>query len=361
MKNIIRFPRDATAFTKELRKKVNSYFTENNLKKTGTNQLYWKAGFFLTSFFGLAIMLFVIDPAWYLFYVGYAALGFLMAGIGMNVMHDANHGSFSSRKWVNKIMGATIYILAGNSHNWIAQHNLLHHTFTNIEGHDEDIEAGRFIRFSKNAQYYWYNKLQKYSAYTAFLYSLLTINWVITTDWTQTSRFLKDPRVKNNMPKPIVAWTIVVVSKLILFSFWFLLPIVLGVPFAHAIFGFILMHLIAGSILSHIFQLAHINEDAHVITEEQVNDPSFVHQLETTANFGTKSKFLIWYTGGLTHQVEHHLFPNISHAHYPKIASIVRETAKNFNVPYFQTENFMTALYEHYAYIKSLGRKPLSA
>ena len=73
-----------------------------------------------------------------------------MAGVGMNVMHDGNHGSFSKYDWVNKIMGGSIYILAGNVFNWKVQHNVLHHTFTNVHGHDEDLEAGKILRFSKH-------------------------------------------------------------------------------------------------------------------------------------------------------------------------------------------------------------------
>ncbi|MCI5051477.1 MAG: acyl-CoA desaturase [Candidatus Pacebacteria bacterium] len=357
MKKNIRFPRDATTFSRELRKKVNTYFKERNLAKTGNKELFVKAGFFLSIFFGVVALIYLSNPHFLILYGAYLFLGFAMAGIGMNVMHDANHGSFSSQKWVNRIMGASIYILAGNVYNWIVQHNQLHHTFTNIEGHDEDIEAGRFIRFSKHADYLWYHRFQHW--YAPVLYSLLTLNWVITTDFTQTGRFLKDNRINSHMPKPFWAWTIVIVSKLVLIAFWFVLPVLLGLPLIHVVFGFICMHLVAGSILSHIFQLAHVNQDAQVLTEEEVSDPLLVHQLETTANFGTQSRFLKWYTGGLTHQVEHHLFPNISHVHYPKIAHIVSSLARRFNIPYYETVSFWKAVKEHYAHIKFLSRKPV--
>jgi linoleoyl-CoA desaturase len=69
---------------------------------------------------------------------------------GMNVMHDGNHGLYSNKSWVNKFM-VTIYVLAGNVYNWQVQHNVLHHTYTNIPGHDEDLDAGRVIRFTEAA------------------------------------------------------------------------------------------------------------------------------------------------------------------------------------------------------------------
>ena len=91
-------------------------------------------------------------------------MGIGMAGVGMNVMHDGNHGSFSRYDWVNKLMGASIYILAGNVHNWKVQHNILHHTYTNIQGHDEDLEAGRIIRFSKHSDWFSFHRFQHYYA-----------------------------------------------------------------------------------------------------------------------------------------------------------------------------------------------------
>ena len=127
-------------------------------------------------------------PGWLCFPLAILS-GIGMAGVGMNVMHDSNHDSFSSKNWVNKLMGSSMYILSGNVYNWKVQHNVLHHTFTNIKDHDEDIDAGRIIRFSKHSQWLGVHKFQKY--YSVFLYGLLTINWAITTDIKQMNRYLK--------------------------------------------------------------------------------------------------------------------------------------------------------------------------
>ena len=109
-------------------------------------------------------------PEWALLLLAIIS-GVGMAGVGMNVMHDSNHESFSSKKWVNKLMGSSMYILAGNVYNWKVQHNVLHHTFTNIKGHDEDIDAGRIIRFSKHSKWLKIHHLQKY--YSIFIYGLI--------------------------------------------------------------------------------------------------------------------------------------------------------------------------------------------
>ena len=153
MSNIsVKFSRvDSTKFFRTLNKRINDYFKENKLKKTGNWKLYLKTivmfSIFLTPYF----LILTIEMSQWVQLLLTVVIGIGMAGVGMNVMHDGNHGSFSSKKWVNNLMGSSIYILAGNAFNWKVQHNVLHHTYTNIQGHDEDIDAGRVIRFSKHA------------------------------------------------------------------------------------------------------------------------------------------------------------------------------------------------------------------
>ena len=142
----------------------------------------------------------------------------------MNVMHDGNHGSYSSKKWVNNFMGGTIYVLAGNVYNWQVQHNVLHHTYTNIHGHDEDLDAGRIIRFSEHAPWYKFHKFQHY--YSVFLYGLLTFNWALTTDFKQTKSYLSRKLSYGKLPSPVKQWSIIAITKLIYLSIWIVIPLV---------------------------------------------------------------------------------------------------------------------------------------
>ena len=84
----------------------------------------------------------LFDQTWQLF-ACYVVSGFGMAGIGMGIMHDAIHGSFSSSSKLNKFFGASIYLLGGNVYNWDVQHNKLHHTYTNLHDIDEDIAKAK--------------------------------------------------------------------------------------------------------------------------------------------------------------------------------------------------------------------------
>lgn len=359
----VKFPRvDSAKFFKTLNNRVNNYFKENNISRTGNWKLYLKTAtmfaIYLTPYF---LILTLNLPLWVLLLFT-IIMGVGMAGVGMNVMHDGNHGSYSSKKWVNKLMGSSIYILAGNKYNWEVQHNVLHHTYTNIHGMDEDLEAGRVMRFHEHSEWRRFHKFQQY--YGFLLYGLLTFNWAITTDFFQTKNYLKRKLSYGKMPSPLKQWSNVFISKAIYFSMWIVIPmLVMSIAWWQILLGFFIMHYVAGVILSVVFQLAHVIE----ATEMPLPDKSgtmkntwAIHQLFTTVNFSTKNRIVNWFTGGLNHQVEHHIFPNISHVHYTKISKIVRETAQEFNLPYHEYKTMRKAIISHFKHLKHMGMKPVA-
>jgi linoleoyl-CoA desaturase len=351
--------RDTLKFFRTLNSRVNNYFKENNIKKTGNWKLHLKTivmfAIFLTPYFFLLAM----DMPFWAYLLLNIVIGIGMAGVGMNVMHDGNHGSYSSRSWLNKFMGGSIYILAGNVYNWQVQHNVLHHTYTNIHGHDEDLEAGRIMRFTKQAEWRRFHKFQHY--YSIFLYGLLTFNWAITTDFLQMKRYLKRNLSYGEFKKPVIRWTTLIITKIIYFSIWIVLPMVMGIAWWKVVVGFLVMHYTAGVILSVVFQLAHVVEDISYPEpndEGEIENTWAIHQLFTTANFAPKNWLVNYYTGGLNHQVEHHLFPNISHIHYDKISKIVKETAQEFELPYMEFKTMREAVTSHFKHLKELGQNP---
>ena len=347
-------------FFRTLNATVNNYFKENNIQKTGNWKLYVKTiilfSVFLTPYF---LIVTLTDMPFWLFLLLSIVLGIGMAGIGMNVMHDGNHGSYSNKNWVNKFMGGTIYILAGNVYNWQVQHNVLHHTYTNIHGHDEDLDAGRIIRFTKDAKWYSFHRFQHY--YSVFLYGLLTFNWALTTDFKQMRAYLKRKLSYGEAKSTKILWTTLVITKVIYFSVWIVLPIVIGITWWKVLIGFFVMHYTAGLILSIVFQLAHVvdeTENPKPNDSGEMENTWAIHQLFTTVNFAPKNWIVNWYTGGLNHQIEHHLFPNISHIHYGKIAKLVKETAQDCNLPYHEYKTMRSAVIAHFKHLKELGMQP---
>ena len=350
---------DNLKFFRTLNKRVNDYFKENKINKTGNWKLHLKTivmfGLFLTPYFFLLAM----DMPFWVYLLLNVVIGIGMAGVGMNVMHDGNHGAYSTKSWVNKLMGGSIYILAGNVYNWQVQHNVLHHTYTNIIGHDEDLEAGRILRFSKTAKWYSHHRFQHY--YSVFLYGLLTFNWAITTDFLQMKRYLKRQLSYGEAKSPAFQWTTLIITKTIYFSIWLVLPMILGITWWKVLLGFVVMHYTAGLILSIVFQLAHVVEDTvNPMPDEngEIENTWAIHQLFTTANFAPKNWIVNYYTGGLNHQIEHHIFPNISHIHYNKIAEIVKQTAAECNLPYHEFKTTREAIASHFKHLRELGRKP---
>ena len=180
---------DNLKFFRTLNSRVNSYFKENNIQKTGNWKLHLKTIILFTVFLAPYFIILTLDLPFWAYLLLTIVIGIGMAGVGMNVMHDGNHGSYSTKSWVNKFMGGSIYILAGNVYNWQVQHNVLHHTYTKNPGHDEDLDAGRIIRFTKEAKWQKFHRFQHY--YSIFLYGLLTFNWAITTDFKQMKSYLK--------------------------------------------------------------------------------------------------------------------------------------------------------------------------
>ena len=356
----IKFSRnDQAKFFKTLNKRVNDYFKNNNIKRTGNWKLYSKAILMFSLLIIPVVLILTLSlPVWAQL-TGMIITGIGMAGVGMNVMHDANHESFSSKKWVNKLMGSSIYILAGNDYNWKVQHNVLHHTYTNIQGHDEDIDAGRIIRFSKHTKWLKVHKFQKY--YSFFLYGLLTINWAITTDFKQSYKYLKRKLSYGKFPNPATQWTKLVIGKILYYALWIVLPLSLGFAWYEVFIGFFIMHYTAGLILSIVFQLAHVMPNTDMPTpdsEGNMKNTWAIHQLYTTSNYAPKSWFVEFFTGGLNRQVEHHLFAHISHIHYKKLAKIVKETAHEFSLPYNEYKTMWKAVAEHYRQLNVLGKKP---
>ena len=280
-----------------------------------------------------------------------------MAGIGMCVMHDAVHGSYSQKEWVNKLLGGTMYLLGSNVFNWKIQHNFLHHAYTNVEGYDQDIASKGPIRLS---QYAPLKKIHRYQYIHAFFfYGLMTISKLIN-DFTQLLEFNKVGITSKYNVNPVAEYLKMVIVK-ILYLFVFIGLPVLFTPFSwlQVLLGFFVMHWVAGCILSTVFQMAHVVEGAEQVlpNAEGIIDREWaVHELRTTSDFARNNAFLEYYVGGLNFQIEHHLFPNISHIHYRKIAPIVEKTAKEFGFIYNLKPSFLNAFYSHIHRLKELGQ-----
>lgn len=349
--------KDRPEFFKELRKRVNKYFKENNISRYANLNMKLKTVFMLALYFTPFIMLLtgVISSPW-LALLMWALMGFGMSGLGLSVMHDANHGSYSKNQTVNKMLGGVIIFIGGYSPNWKMQHNVLHHSFTNIDGYDEDLESG-LIRLSPHQKRLGIHKFQAF--YAPLFYGLMTVYWSIAKDFDQIIRYKKKNLLAGQGLTFKKGLTQVILNKIVYFGVMLVLPLLLiDLPWWHVLIGYFVMHYICGLVLAFIFQLAHVIEETDFYDADKdssVENNWAIHQMKTTANFANNNRILSWLIGGLNFQVEHHLFPNICHVHYKKISEIVKETAAEFKVPYNQHKTFFKALKSHFVLINQLG------
>lgn len=356
----IRFiPPEKSPFYSTLHTRVEHYFKENKLSKHADASIVFKTIVLLAAYLVPLILMVFFTPELELALALWALMGVAMAGVGMSIMHDANHGAYAANPRINEWLGYSLMLLGGSVANWKWQHNHLHHTFTNIAHYDEDIADKPGLRLSPHTPVRPAHRFQWLHA--ILIYSIVTLYWVTAKDFLQFFRYRSNGVNKNTTAENRALLLRIIGLKIAYFFIFLVVPVWAGIPVLEVLTGFLLMHLICGIILTVIFQLAHtVKETTFPQPNAQgvLENDWAIHQMHTTVNFSRNNRWLSWYVGGLNFQVEHHLFPNICHVHYPKIAGIVQQTSAEFNIPYLEHPSFGHALRSHFAMLRQLGRIP---
>ena len=360
---IIRFSKiQDKEFDKTLRMRVRDYFLKNDLSLHADSGMVLKSIFMFLIYLTPYVLLIsgLITGSW-LVYLMWIWMGIGMAGIGLSVMHDANHGAYSKNKKINDLLGSSLNLIGGNSAIWKIQHNVLHHTYTNIDGMDEDITTIDLLRFTPHKKRYPIHRFQH--IYAWFFYGIMTLYWISTKEFSQLIRYKKMGLIKGE-GKFRYLMTKLILWKIIYYGYTLVIPlIVLPISWWAILIGFLSMHFICGVILGSVFQSAHVMPDVNFPLADddgKMESHWAVHQLLTTTNFSPKSRIFSWFIGGLNYQIEHHLFPNICHIHYKNLSVIVKRTAEEFGLPYYTKKNFLAAILGHIQMLRNLGRHDLA-
>ncbi len=298
-----------TAFTIELRRRVDAYFTSHQRDRAGGPAMLVKTAILFAWLIASYVAMLLLGAgsgalAWVAVIGLGISCGLAMAGLGMAVQHDGGHLAYSSNRLLNRASASVLDLLGASSYVWRVKHAVVHHTYPNIEGVDDDLDAGPFARLSPSQPHRGYHRLQH-----------------------------------------LYMWPLYV----------------LGV--GKALVFYVMLGAACGVTLSVVFQLAHCVEEAEFIDPRMrpseagtlVLDFS-AHQLATTIDFARDNKLLSWYVGGLNFQAEHHLFPRVCHLHYPALAEIVGATAAEYGVRYTATPTLKAALASHYRWLKRMGQ-----
>ncbi|TAD81339.1 MAG: acyl-CoA desaturase [Bacteroidetes bacterium] len=352
---IPKFPAGKPSFHVVLKNRVNQYFEETGKNLTGDSKIIVKALILIAAMVALYVHVVFFTPVWYLAVVECALLGLTIASIGFNVMHDGSHGSFSKYPWMNWVAAITLNILGGNAFMWNMKHCVIHHAYTNVHDIDDDLNAGVLLRLSEHQKRYKVHSFQHY--YVWFLYMQLYVFWIFVSDYKKyfRKRIGDIPLKKMTTLDHVIFWK----GKLINLALYVVLPIIFT-GWLNWLVGFLIVTQLGGLVLSIVFQLAHTVEPMSFPLANSVSgkmeDEWAVHQLKTTANFATRNKLISWLVGGLNFQVEHHLFPKVSHVHYPAINRIVKQACAEYGIPYYEFPKMRHAVVSHISHLRKLGQ-----
>lgn len=343
-------------FYDALKEKVNNYFLTK--KRTGNLKLFIKTAIIILTAIGLYLLPFFAQLSYGTYLLTRALSGFNMSLVGFNIGHDAIHDSYcESKKW-NKIIGYAFDVSGVSSFFWFVKHNILHHFFTNTED-DDDLFTNKTLRLAPFQK--WYPVYFFQPIYAILLYCLEHLYWVFFADFKKYNKQAVGKREINNMSKTdkmiFLAGKIQFVIKsliipVIFFGFW------------KGILGFLIMEFTCGLVLSVVFQLAHVQRKSQFFISNKdrvIEEEWAVHQVKTTADFETWNPVLSWLLGGLNFQTVHHLFPRISHIHYPAIQKLVIKNCEEFKIPY-NHYNFMFGAFVSHIYhlcVMAFNRKVL--
>lgn len=343
-----------------MNRRVDAYFTSQHRGTDGGARIRVKSALIISWLVLSYVALVFFAETWWQAVPAAISLSLAVAGVGFNIQHDGGHDAYAKSRRLNRIMAWTLDMVGGSSYVWRQKHSVIHHHYTNIEGVDEDIDCAPFMRLAPQQPRRWVHRFQHVYAWP--LFGFLLPKWAFYDDFVSV---FTGKVGSQTIPRPKGMDLLLFALGKMLFVGWvFAVPLLLGhsVGLVLGMYGF--CALVTGICISIVFQAAHCVEEAEFPSAptggERMPRGWAEHQLATTVDFAPKNPVLTWYLGGLTHQIEHHLFPRISHVHYPALAQIVRDTCAEFGVPHYTHAHFRTAIASHMRHLYRLGQ-PTSA
>jgi linoleoyl-CoA desaturase len=341
------------AFHAELKRSVASYFAATGRSQHGGVRMWIKTTIVFAWAGGSYVLLLQNGVSTWGRVLLALSLGLAMAAIGFNVMHDANHGSYARGRRANRILGFALDLIGGSSFLWRHKHNVLHHTYTNVSGADVDLGSNPLLRFAPDQPR---RPIMRYQhLYIWILYAVYPLGWWLVDDFRKLATGEMDG---NPFPRPRAAELAgALLGKAVFLGWAVVVPLALH-PSWRVLPFMALTTATLGLTLATTFQLAHCvgQADFHDGRAGLRIADWATHQVTTTVDFARGNRLLCWYLGGLNFQVEHHLFPRISHLHYPALSRIVEATCAAHGVRYTAQPSLHAAIAANVRWLRSLGR-----
>lgn len=352
--NKLKFSKDeGSDFYKELNEKIEQYFSENDIPKTGNNKMIFK----IILYFGLDVLFYYLminSSSVTEFYLFYLLMGLSVLMTAFNISHDAAHGVAVKSKFWNKFLFSLSFNLQGNNaYVWGKNHNESHHLYTNIEGSDIDVLHNPLFRMSESQPLKWIHRYQ--FIYAPFLYLLYSINWFLFRETLMLVNY-SSRTIKINIPKNEIVKLII--YKLLYIGYMIILPIYfLPLGWTTVLLAFILNHFMVSLIFVGVLGVSHVSDFvAHPIPnkDNKLNMSWPKLQMCTSVDYNAGSTFFNWTLGGFNAHALHHLLPNICHVHYLNILPIFRTLAKKHGLTYMEM-SYWESLCSHFRFLKGMG------
>lgn len=355
----VHFPNDC-GFYATVRERVAEYLRQRaGDRPQGGIALWLKAVLILGLMaVGYILLVFVVTT-----WVQAVALAMVMGGlaalVGFNIQHDGGHQAASRYPWLNRIYASALDLVGASSYLWHWKHSVFHHGYSNISGKDTDINVGRVLRLEPHQPLLRHHRWQH--VYIWFLYGLMAVRWQMYDDFREIVTGRIGP---HRIPRPRGGeMALFIIGKVIFFSLVLVVPMLFH-PVWVVLLLYILASYILGTVLSIVFQLAHNTALSEFPMPVEANGKMACswaeHQLRTTADFSRRNWVMTWLLGGLNYQIEHHLFPQVSHIHYPALSPIVEATCREYGITYHEHPTFAAGLRAHFAWLREMGRRPLA-
>ena len=352
----LKFAKDnGTDFYKELNERLDQYFSERKIERTGNKLMLTKT-----------VLYFALDVVFYYlmitstipltFYVFYLLMGLSILLTAFNVSHDAAHGVAVKSKFWNRLLFQLSFNLQGNNaYVWGKNHTESHHLYTNVEGSDIDVLNNPLVRTTESQTLRWYHRFQH--IYSPFLYLLYSLNWFLFRESLMIFN-ISSRTIKIQIPKVEVIKLIF--FKLLYIGYMILLPMyLLSFGWAMVMFAFILNHFMVSLIFVGVLGVSHLSDYVeHPIPDSEGRlDLSWPKlQLCTSLDYNADSKFFNLTLGGFNAHALHHLLPNVCHVHYLNILPIFKELCAKHGLTYMEL-SYRKSLASHFRFLRSMGSK----
>jgi linoleoyl-CoA desaturase len=334
--------------------RIDDYFKRTNTSQFANAAMKFKIVLWLSLWLvSIVAVYFTWGNPLLTFTIGFLHM-FTQVMIAFNIAHDANHGSVFASGKLNRLLSYSMDLIGCNSELWRFNHNQQHHTFVNVDGHDNSVEGYKLFRFCPTQPHYSYQRFQH--LYAPLIYSISTLNYVTVKDFKLLKQYVTTNGGKNAVTTGFMvrflAW------KLFYFAYLIFVPIfVFKLSVAAVVLYFVLGHVLNGALLAFIFQTGHITIGTSFpeVHNNVIEKNWAVHIVETTGDYAAKSFLLQWLCGAINIHVIHHLFPKICHTHYRALTPIIKQTVEEFGYEFREFPTFGNALASHIKELKMLG------